>query len=954
VVRDSLFRIGWTALPVDFPPLAAAQPAMLGAEPLPGMTAYPDLAALGRAVASGTRLPGTVLFPVTGGPPAGEAAGRTGDGAVPARALGDLAAATRATLHRVLDVIREWSADELFGASRLAILTSGAVAARPGDGITDLPATAVCGLARSAQAEHPGRFVLIDTEPGQPLAGSQPMIAAALRYDEPELALRSGQILARRLARAEPVAVNPPRFPGVPGGTVLITGGTGTLGGLLARHLASHHGARSLVLASRRGPRADGSGRLAAELAALGADVRVVACDVADEDDLAGLLATIPREYPLTAVVHAAGVLDDGVLSSLTPARIDQVLRPKAEAAINLHKALEDDTRAEFVLFSSAAATFGSPGQGNYAAANAFLDGLAEHRRACGLPARSLAWSLWEQRSGMTGHLADSEVRARVRAGVLPLTSQAGLALFDAACATDDAVLVPMPLELPGASDPAAAAAAGNAPPLVRGLVPARPSAAGPSAASERTNGELMGEGFTGGAPTAEGQTAGYVTAGDGLPGGAGAMSTEQEFIPVIRTEVAGLLGHEGTEEVSPSLSFLEMGFDSLSAVKLRNRLSELTGLRLRSTIIFEHTTIRQLARHLREELAAHPEAAAQAGLAAPAPAAVTAQAPVMAQAPVLGQQAGLSPVAAPPPGPVPVRAPAAPAMAPAERAAPGPPMAPGSDGSLNSLMWRALKVGEGPEVFQAIRPLARVRPSFSSIFDLGAVPEPVRLSTGPVKPALVCVTSTLGKSNPTQFARLAPVFHGHRDVWALSQPGFIRGELVPASLDALAEVHVATIRRHVAQAPFVLIGQSAGGRMASTLASYLEEAGMTPAGVVMLDTYLPENGTLGQIWNGLRELAQERLERLEDPIEGTTDQWGDAWVTAMMRYAEFQYSPKKTAAPTLLVRAQDAMPGWPDDWRADWPLEHEVVDVPGNHFTMMESEVNSTALAIENWLSVR
>jgi acyl transferase domain-containing protein/thioesterase domain-containing protein len=945
-VRKSLFRVEWTAIPVPPPAPASAPWAVLGGDPLPGMSAYPDLTALRRAVASGAPLPDVVLYPVGG------------DGA-------DLVAATRAVLHRTLDVLQEWSAREVFGSSRLVILTSGAVAVRAGDDVTDLPAAAAGGLIRSAAAEHPGRFVLIDTDPGEPLAGSWAAVSAALGGEEPELAVRSGRVLARRLARAEPPApAARPELPGALGGTVLITGGTGTLGGMLAKHLVARSKARSFVLASRRGPQAGNCASLTAGLATLGADVRVVACDAADHHGLASLLAAVPREHPLTAVVHAAGVLDDGVLTSLTPSRLDRVLRPKAEAAAILHQLLGDDTRVQLVLFSSAAATFGSPGQGNYAAASAFLDGLAEHRRARGLPARSLAWGLWEQPSAMTGHLQASELRARIRDGAAPLTSEAGLALFDAACGMDEAVLVPVRLDLTPAGDRRPAEAARrDVPALLRGLVPAGRRKAGERKAVMAEPGKLIrADLLPGGADAMPGpadampRQAGAMprqadvmpTEGDVMPGPADAMPrqadatpTEQELLGLICTEVAGVLGHEGPEEVSPSLSFLEMGFDSLSAVKLRNRLAEVTGLRMRSTIIFEQTTPRALARYLQAELAG------QAGLTGADHARARHPAP---QHPAPQDPAPQRP-APQRPGPVPERV-RKPDVAMRQAPVPAAAFASGSDGSLNSLMWRAAKVGQTLEFFTSIKSLARLRPTFNTIYDLGAVPELVRLSSGPDQPVVVCVTSTIGKSNPTQFARLAPAFHGRRDVWALCQPGFLRGELLPASMDALAEVHIATIRRHIAPAPFILVGQSAGGLLANELAAYLERDGISPAGVVLVDTYLEEK--VEQIWDGLLELREERVERMEDPVEGTTDQWGDAWITAVLRYAQFRHTPQQTAAPTLLIRAQEGEAGWPDDWRTQWPFEHDTIDVPGNHFTMMEQHAGSTASAIETWLSSR
>jgi acyl transferase domain-containing protein/thioesterase domain-containing protein len=901
---QSLFRIEWTA--TGALPAAPASPrwAVLGDDPRTDDTrtgaAYPDLAALREAIAAGAPLPEAVLFRVTG------------DGA-------DVAAATRDATHRTLAVLQEWPEEELFGSSRLVILTSGAVAARVGDDVTDLPAAAVSGLARSAQAEHPGRFVIIDTDRAEPVADSWVTIAAALSSGEPELAVRSGQVLARRLAAVAPPDATRRKFPGIPGGTVVITGGGGTLGGLLAKHLITRHGARNLVLASRRGPQDCGS--LAADLAASGADVRVAACDAADYCGLASLLETIPRAHPLTAVVHAAGVLDDGVLTSLTPARLDRVFRPKVDGAVNLHKLLGDDTRVEFVLFSSAAGTFGSPGQGNYAAANAFLDGLAQHRRARGLPARSLAWGLWEQRSAMTGHLAASELRARARAGAVPLTSEVGLALFDATCAMDDdAVLVLVRLASPAARLLRATEATGgemSASP--RELVPV----AGRVVEERKAVMAKPGEPSHGGAK----------------PGGADAMRTEPELVALIGTEVAGVLGHEGAEEVSLALSFLEMGFDSLSAVKLRNRLVEATGLRLRSTIVFEHTTPRSLARFLQAELVGQaelPGAALARSRQADLPHANLPYHEPQYTAPARVREPGVV----------------------APRAAPAPAIAPGSDGSLNSLMWRALATGTGEatEILKTLPPLTRVRPSFGSVFDFGAIPEPARVAHGPNQPALVCVTSPTGKASTTQFARFAPAFRNHRDVWAIVHPGFMIGDLLPASEDALMEVHVAAIREHIAQSPFVLIGQSAGGLIASSLVSHLEKAGIMPAGLVLLDTYAPGNRVMDKLRFGLRELWLDRVKRMNDYIEETTDQWGDAWVTAMVRYGEFRYVPQQIAAPTLLIRAKDGMTGWPDNWQAEtaWEFEHDVIDVPGNHFTIMEDHVSSTAAAIDTWLSVR
>ncbi|MFC7310857.1 beta-ketoacyl reductase, partial [Streptomyces monticola] len=291
---------------------------------------------------------------------------------------------------------------------------------------------AVWGLARSAQSEEPGRVVLVDTD-------DVDAVALALASGEPQVVVREGALYGARLARV-PVVTEEEAGPtsrfGDGEGTVLMTGASGTLGGLFARHLVSELGVRRLLLTSRRGADAPGAAELAEELTALGAEVSWAACDAADREALAALLAPIEN---LSGVVHVAGVLDDGVIASLTPERIDSVLRPKVDAALNLHELTADRELDAFVVFSSAAGVFGNPGQGNYAAANAFLDALASHRRANGLPAQSLAWGLWaDEAAGMAGELSEADLERMNRTGVRPITEAQGLALFDTAGALRD------------------------------------------------------------------------------------------------------------------------------------------------------------------------------------------------------------------------------------------------------------------------------------------------------------------------------------------------------------------------------------------------------------------------------------------------------------------------------------------------------------------------------------
>ncbi|MGQ4406262.1 type I polyketide synthase [Streptomyces hayashii] len=366
-----------------------------------------------------------------------------------------------------------------------------------------------------------------------------------------------------------------------PDGTVLITGAGGALGGLLARHLVTRHGARRLTLLSRRGPDAPGMDDLRAELAAHGAQVTVTACDVSDRGQLAAALAAVPAEHPLTAVVHAAGVLDDGVLGSLTGERLDAVLRPKADAAWRLHELTAHLDLASFVLYSSAASTFGAAGQANYAAANAFLDGLAAHRRALGLPGASLAWGLWEQDSDMTGNLSRSDRDRVARGGTLTLATDEGLALFDTALNRPEPLLVPVPF------DPAvlrAQAASGTLSPLLRGLVrtPVRRAARHDEPShGERRLAERLAERLADLAPA----------------------DRDRALLDLVREHIARVLGHGSGDEIRPERPFKDLGFDSLTAVELRNRLAAAAGARLPATLVFDHPTPAALARHLRTAL---------------------------------------------------------------------------------------------------------------------------------------------------------------------------------------------------------------------------------------------------------------------------------------------------------------------------------------------------------------
>ena len=364
-------------------------------------------------------------------------------------------------------------------------------------------------------------------------------------------------------------------------GTVLITGGTGMAGSALARHVVTQHGARNLLLLSRRGPDAPGAADLVAELADAGAQVQIVGCDAADRPALAKVIADISVQHPLSAVIHAAGVLDDAVVTSLTPERVDAVLRAKVDAAWNLHELTRDTQLSAFMMFSSMAGLVGSSGQANYAAANTFLDGLAMHRRAHQLPAISLGWGLWDQASDMTGGL-DAAGRARLaRTGVKALSSADALQLFDTAIVVDEPFLLPAHIDVA-----ALRANAAVVPPMFIDLITAP--------TRRRVDDSLA-------ASKSKSALAQRI---HGLP------EAEQHavLLDLVRSHIATVLGNTTPEAIDPDKAFQELGFDSLTAVEMRNRLKAATGLALSPTLIFDYPTPSRLASYFRIELAGLPQ----------------------------------------------------------------------------------------------------------------------------------------------------------------------------------------------------------------------------------------------------------------------------------------------------------------------------------------------------------
>jgi acyl transferase domain-containing protein/thioesterase domain-containing protein len=769
--------------------------------------------------------------------------------------------AVQAECVRLLAVVQEWVTADVPAGSRLVVLTERAVSTRSDEDVVGLVGAAVRGMVRSAQAEHPDRFVLVDVDDVGTAAVLVPLATAtALALGEPEVAVRDGAVLLPRLVPAAAAESSP----GIEcGGTVMVTGATGALGGLIARHLVTEHGVRHVLLVSRRGDSAPGAAALETDLARTGARIAWAACDVADPVALEAVLAA--AEPAVTGIVHAAGALDDGVVTALTADRLAEVLRPKVDAAWTMHRLTRDRDLSMFVLFSSVAGTFGMPGQANYAAANAFLDALAQYRRARGLAALSVAWGLWDLADGMAARTGDAR---RPRPGRGGLGARQGLALFDRALGHDRAMLVAMGVDAAG---PGAAAV----PTLLRGLVRSRPIAR----AEARSAGELR----------------------DRLAA-QGAAERQETLVDLVRSATAEVLGHADASAIADIDVFAELGLDSLMSVELRNVLAAATGIRLPTTLVFDHPALSGLARELGRQLAAE-----------------------------LGD------------------------------ARPGRPDAPrdandgdGDGTTLAALYRRASELGEYVDGTTMLQLAARFRPTFSTAAESNVKPELIRLCAGPANPPLICFPSPTVFGGPHEYTLLATVLRGVRDVWSPVYPGFVAGEHLPATFDALVDFLVTGVLERTAGGPCTIVGRSSGGTVAHLVAARLEELGAQVTSLVLLDTYPPGSSALGYILPVLQSTSLQ--------AEGKVGPMTDVRLTAMAGYFSLfgEWSQKPVAAPTALFRASELVPS--DEppptneahWRSSWPLEHVVVDVPGNHFTMMSDCVASTADQVEEWIRTR
>ncbi|MFK0297433.1 SDR family NAD(P)-dependent oxidoreductase, partial [Streptomyces sp. NPDC090442] len=448
-------------------------------------------------------------------------------------------------------------------------LTRGAVAVSSSDAVIDPDAAMVWGLGRVVALELPDRWgglvdvpAVVDERAGRRLAG---VLSQGV---EDQVAVRPSGVFGRRLVRSGRVT----EADWSVAGTVLVTGGTGALGAQVARWVVER-GARRVVLLSRRGEDAPGAVELREELASTGAEVRVVACDVADRAALAAVLA----DEELSAVFHTAGVLDDGVVDGLTPDRFARVFAPKVVAARHLHDLTRDHPLTAFVLFASVAGAVGGPGQGNYAAANAYLDALAELRVREGLPATSVAWGAWDQAGMATGDVVANRL---ARGGFGTMAPELALRALERALGAE---VCPLIADIDWERYAPAFTAA--RPTALFGAVPeARRALAAKS--SSRTAATAADEG------TLAARLA-NVAAGE----------RERLVLDVVRSRAAAVLGHASADAVAAKRAFRELGFDSLTAVEFRNALSTATGLALPSTMVFDYPTPSALANHIAAEL---------------------------------------------------------------------------------------------------------------------------------------------------------------------------------------------------------------------------------------------------------------------------------------------------------------------------------------------------------------
>ncbi len=808
----------------------------------------------------------------------------------------------------------------------LWLITRGAVSTGPQDPVTSPEQAMLWGLGRTLALERPGGFGGLLDLPAELDDESLGWFGAALTTPggEDQSAARTAHLFVPRLVRvddADPASTGDAGAVGSadtwrPGATVLITGGTGALGARTARHLATR-GAEHLVLTGRRGRAAPGVAELEAELAALGAKVTITSCDCADADALAELLGSLAAAgTPVTTVVHAAGVAGPrAALAELDLEQIAAVVAGKAGGAATLDALLPADT--DLVLFSSISAVWGSGNQAAYSAANAYLDALAEHRRGAGRPTTAVAFGPWAE----TGMGADPQLRDYLtRRGLRPLAAGPALRALTDAVSADEARMVVVDVDWDRFLPALTAARPSH---LFDDLPPSAPAGVDVAASGGAATADIDDTGDAG-------EQAAAAVDYASLP----AAERASALVELVRSQAAGILGHDSPADIDPDRRFLELGFDSLASVQLSRRLAAATALPLGPPVVFEHPTVHDLAAHLDTLVVETGPRAALSVSAGPVP-------------DLMGAGGGL----------------AAPLMVPGQQLAAlmgglgGPQLALGAPavGGVRELYRQACEDGKFRRGMELLRAAARLRPVFTEVGEYTGRTTPIQLAAGPAGTAVVCVPAMVAPAGPHNFARLALHLHGQRDVYGLSLPGFDDGEPLPASADLAVDLLADTVQRHFGDRSVALAGYSSGGWLAHAVATRIEQRGGRPTAVLLLDTWFPEDRIRrNDIDEELRGIAVN-----EQAFALMTE----AQVTGQGGYLDLfeHWRPGPLDAPVALFRAVERMPEEPEyerDADADaepagpeWDFAFESVDVAGDHQTMMNEFAASTSTAVHDWL---
>lgn len=813
----------------------------------------------------------------------------------------------------VLGVTQRWSADKAYSGGRLVIVTEKASLKTD----PNLAAAAVWGFVRSAQAEFSGgRIVLVDLDGS---TESEAALLSAIASGEETCAVRRGKIMVPRLIKVSPMAHKTSTSASTldVSGTVLITGGTGGLGALLSRHIASAYGAKSILLVSRSGMKAPGAAQLHDDLSSADAVVHIEACDCGDREQLATLFASISKKDlpPITAIIHCAGVVDDAVLSSQSPGRVSCVLRPKVDAAWHLHE-LAPATVRSFILFSSFVGILGNEGQAAYTAGNAFLDALARYRVARGLPALSLAWGPWLNEVGMA---ADNRLKVHNPRldSAKPFTDQQGLELFDKAMqrlATPEAVVMPLLVDGPF--------------PLMSG------------GTAHETN----------------------------IPAGPGGETwrkqlahipldrRDRKLVGLVRDEVAAVLGYQ--DQDLPDRPLADLGFDSSTSVLLSNRLRRSTGLLdLPVTLAIDYETLPALVEYLsgRLDLARldeDPEVETQ--IRGP-----TMEEDITASSSRPGsfendQGRNLSTLN----------------TDDDEHDKEQDHVDVEAFRGLTALYKRLCELQQYSAASVLLGSSSFALPKFKLGPNMAShAAPPQRLATSPSDPTsptipLVFLPSFLPPVvaegfRGSAYSALAAEMNRERDIFELPHP---EGLAVPEDLETLSAVHASTIQEHFT-GPLVLAGYSAGGVVAHAVASKLLEDHQTQdtqkvqlGGLVLVDTYINMAGRQHPEW--LDALPAEVLTARDG---GLLHMVGDSDLALAKAGGYFRtlqdYKPLSLPdrLPTLFLRAQyptSNMPRDEEEWRPFWPQANAIVDVPGSHLELLEKRCAPVCAAgIRQWI---